>query len=199
MATNPPPASLMALLRVRVGLEPDDESKDVEIGAAYVAALTWLENYLDRYLEPGTYTETFTHVSANVVSLKGYPVETINTITPDEGEEVHYHLERTNGLLHFDGYLVSHELVIEYDAEPVVDGALLIALLGLFDVVWATFNTGTDQPAGSGAIKAITSDGARVEFDVSSGSSSGFGSIDPNSGMPVAIAGMLYGYKRWNV
>lgn len=200
MATNAPSDDLLKILRVRVGLDADDTSQDAAITAAYIGALSWLEAYLDRYLEPGTYTEVFTHIAANVISLKGYPVATINTIEDDDADPVHYHVEKKNGLIHFDGFAVAHELTVNYDAVPVIDGALMLALLGLFDVVWGAFNSSSnDESLGGGAIKAITSDGARVEFDVSGGGSAGFGAVDPNSGMPVAVAAMLHVYKRWNV
>lgn len=200
MATKPPSDSLLEILRVRIGLDPDDTSKDAEITAAYLAALSWLEQYLDRFLEPGTFTETFTHVAANVISLKGYPVDGIINMSSDNTDPIHYHVEARNGLIHFDGFLVAHELVVEYDATPVLEGAMMLALLGLFDVVWGTFtSSAAEESLGSGAIKAITSDGARVEFDVSSGASSSFGSIDPNSGMPMAVAAMLQVYRRWQV
>lgn len=198
MASNAPSPEMLQILRVRVGLAADDTSKDAAITAAYIGALSWLETYLDRYLEAGTYTEVFTHVAANVISLKGYPVDAIISMNADEDlTAVHYHLEKQNGLIHFDGFAVSHQLTVEYEATPVINGALQLALLGLFDVVWGVFNSTTAEESG-GAIKAISSDGARVEFDISGGGASGYGVIDPNSGMPVAVAAMLYGYKRWS-
>jgi hypothetical protein len=196
MASKPPSPELLELLRVRVGLAPDDASKDGEITAAYTGALSWIEQYLDRFMEAGTYSETFVHVASNKLSLKGYPVEEILSMTADEmsGPPLAYHVETKNGLVRFDGFAVAHEITVEYDAEPEISGAILAALLALFDVVWNSFNS-TSSEVESGVVKSITSDGARVEFDVSGGSSS-FGAVDPASGMPSAVAAMLHLYRR---
>lgn len=201
MATSAPSPELLEVLRVRVGLPADDTSKDDEITATYIAALSWMEAYLDRYLEPGTYTESFTHVAANVLSLKGYPVEAIVSMSSDnyDAPPVAYHVEEVNGLIHFDGYAVAHEIAVTYDAKPALTGALYMAFLSLFDSVWAQFHASTStDPVGTGAIKAISSDGARVEFDVSGSSSSSSG-IDPSSGLPFGVAAMLHLYRRESV
>jgi hypothetical protein len=199
MASKPPSPELLEMLRVRVGLAADDPSRDDEITAAYLGALSWIEQYLDRFMEAGTFTEKFTHVASNKLSLKGYPVESVASMTADDmsGPPISYHVEASNGLIRFDGFAVAHEITVVYDADPQISGAILAALLALFDVVWSTFNSSSSE-AEAGVVKSITSDGARVEFDVSGGSSS-FGAVDPSSGMPSAVAAMLHLYRRESV
>lgn len=194
MAINPPSAELLELLRVRVGLDADDDSQDAAISTTYIAALSWVEQYLDRYLEAGDYTEAFTHFAGHVASLRGYPVTAVASVTQDDNAEaVPYHLEARNGLVRFDGYAVAHELIVTYTAAPELTGALQVALLGVFDVVWMQLNATVTTDAGEGAVKSITSDGARVEFDVAGGAG---GAIDVSSGLPSAITSILNMFRR---
>ena len=197
MATKPPSAELLAILRVRIGLAADDVSKDAAITTAYLAALSWIEQYTDRFLEAGDYTETFTHFAGNTLSLKGYPVTAVlSIVNGTDGDDVaeFYHMEAGSGLLRFDGWMIAHEITVEYTAAPPVNGTLFVALLGVFDLVWLQFNaTVTEDASAGGAVKSIASDGARVEFDVSGGSA---GAIDPSSGLSASVAALLNMLRR---
>ena len=182
-------------LRQRIGLQPTDNSRDTEILLAMGVTQGLLEAYLDRFLTQKTYTEKFTHISRSVISLRGYPVDSIISVT---GTDVPYHLDAEAGLVHFDGYVHSHEVTIVYiggfDADAI-PGALEYAYLAAFDMVWQS-NQSVGGALGSGVVKSVASDGARVEFfDPTSGGASAVG-LDPESGLPVSVIGLLNLYRR---
>lgn len=197
MAVPIPSANVLQMLRVRIGLDGADTSQDAEIEMVYGLSVQWMENYLDRilYTQSGTEIETFTHVHKHTLSLRGYPTIGITTVVATEGENVlKYHLESSNGLLHFDGLMHAHELVVTYTMDDPMAGPLFLALLAIFDLAWANYNGTVDTDA-TGAVKAISSDGARVEFDVGS-ESYGIGGLDLGSGLPARVIGLLNGYRR---
>lgn len=189
--------NLMKLLRVRVGLGPDDTTKDTQIQTVYGVSFEWLETFLDRTLEPGTYTEVFTHWPMNILSLKGYPTTSIDSMLQPDDELAYtipgYHLEPANGLVHFDGLVAAHQLAVTYTCNPQVTGAMSVALLMMFDSNWRLFEASASTEP-TGALKVAVIDGMRTEYDTSA--SSGSGGIDPETGLPEAIAGALRMYRR---
>jgi hypothetical protein len=195
--SQPPlPGIPFELLRVRIGLLPTDTSRDLEIQMIWDGAIVSLENYLDRYLRPGDYVETFTHIVRNVISLKGYPVTAVASIVNSFGADVMaYHVEPLTGLVHFDGTLISHEAVISYTANPPLNGIMLVPVLALFDTLWGGYAGAGQVAVGGGAVKAISQDGARIEFDTSSGGAVASG-LDAATSMPAAFLGMLEAYRR---
>jgi hypothetical protein len=187
-----PTAATLALLRARIGLPPGDTTKDAELTAAWAMVTSWVETYLDRWLVPGAYEEVFTHVARKVLSLKAYPVIAITEFLGDVGTQVvDYHVEKPYGLVHMDGFVISHELTVLYDALPDVDGPIMLAMLSVFDSVWRDLSA-TEPSGGDGPVKAISSNGARVEFDLSAGGMD----IDAGSGLPTSVAYMLNLYRR---
>jgi hypothetical protein len=190
-----PNEDMLKLLRVRIGLPVDDASKDDLITAAYGASGRVLENYLDRSLESGGHSETFTHAANNVISLRAYPVDEIMTIVTAAGVEItSYHLEKSNGLIHFDSRQVQHEIMVTYTSLDPIDAVLGMALLSIFDQVYNSITAVSSGGAVSGgAIKSISSDGARIEYV--SGTESSVG-IDSASGIPTGVLGLLQAYRR---
>lgn len=194
MATPNP--TLLDQLRVKIGLAVGDASRDAEIIEVYSAVLQWLEDYLDRWLEPGIRIEQFVHVAGYGISLRGYPIDVYNgfTVTGDGESVTAAHLDSGNGWLHFDGHRAFHEVTVKYSQMDPIRGPLLLAVLALFDAYWGQVHGG-GAVAGGGAIKAISNDGARIEFDTSGGGSSLSGT-DPLSGLPSMVAAMLEPYRR---
>jgi hypothetical protein len=173
-------------------LPPGDTTKDAEITAAWAMVTSWVETYLDRWLVPGAYSEVFTHVARRVLSLKAYPVTAITSMIGEMGGGIiSYHVEKPNGLVHMDGFMLSHELTVLYDATPDVDGPIMLAMLSVFDSVWRDLSA-TEPSGGDGPVKAISSNGARVEFDLAAGGAD----IDAGSGLPTSVAYMLNLYRR---
>jgi hypothetical protein len=190
-----PNEDMLKLLRVRIGLPADDASKDAIITAAYGAAGSLLENYLDRSLQAGEHSEQFTHIANNVVSLRAYPIDDVTTIVTAAGAEITaYHVEKSNGLIHFDSRQSQHEIMISYTSLDPVDAVLGLALLSVFDQTYTSITAVSSGGAVSGgAIKSISSDGARIEYV--SGTESSVG-IDSASGLPSGIIGLLQAYRR---
>lgn len=194
MTTPVPSNATLALLRIRIGLDATDTSNDANLSTAYSVTVQWLENYLDRILfsETGTETETFTHLNLHVLSLKGYPTIDVTSITTSDSSP-EFHLEHKTGLIHFDGRLFAHEVTVVYTMEDPMVGPLQLAMLMVFDTVWS--NLASAGSVSGGAVKAISSDGARVEFDTSSAAALATG-IDPDTGLPAQVVGILQGFRR---
>lgn len=188
-----PDAAALATLRVRVGLQPDDTSKDPDISAIWGIATLLAEEYLDRFLRPGKYTEGFTHIDAKTVSLKGYPLTSMPVVTDHGGlRSIQFHVDGEKGLIYFDGEIVAHALSIEYDCAP--PKSVYLALAMLFDSLWSTAMASGGAVA-AGGIKSISSAGASITyFDPSSGG--GSGGINSDSGLPSGVAAMLNPFRR---
>lgn len=191
-----PNEDMLKLLRVRIGLPVDDASKDAIITVAYGAAGQILENYLDRSLEVGGHAETFVHIRNNVVSLRAYPIDEIESIVTASGFEITaYHVDKVTGLVHFDSGQVRHELMISYTSLDPIDAVLGLAVLSVFDQVYNSITAVNSGGAVSGgAIKSISSDGARIEY--MSGVDASTSGVDAASGIPTSIIGLLQAYRR---
>lgn len=188
-------------LRRRIGLDPDDGSMDTELYLAWVTAYSLVEQYTDRYLVPGQYVEYRTHINAAHISLKGYPVLTIDRLVNVEDESTvgldSYHVDFVNGLLMLDSRIIKHQIAIQYTIGDPVGGALFLAISRTFDRVWQELSTTADSLTDYGPVKAISSDGSRVEFDVGSPSGTTLG-VDIETGLPVTVIGVLQPYMRKN-
>ena len=110
--------------------------------------------------------------------------------------EVPYHIEKKTGRLVFDSRFYSHELTVNYSGGyAVLPADLEMALWRLFDSTWSVISATTSSaPVGGGAIKAISSQGARVEFDTSSAGSGMGGSGGLSDSFANSILD-LYGLK----
>jgi hypothetical protein len=164
--------------RVRIGLEPTDISKDAELTAAMEASLGFAEKYCDRFFMFKEDTAEFIHFTDSDVQLHRYPVTSVTSIDSNGSPVVvDYHIEKNTGRLVFDSRICSHTLLVAYSGGySVLPSDLELALWRLFDSNWSVISATTSTAAvGGGAIKAISSSGARVEFDTSSGNSSGMG------------------------
>ena len=193
-------------LRKRIGLEPDDPSKDTEITEAWTVAWAISESYLNRRLDyEATWLEVFTHFEGYVISLERYPVCAIETIVPVDGGTFKYHLESLTGLIHVDGRIKQHGFTITYsggyhedtagDPCPYIFPAdLMVAIKQIFDGIYA------DQEAGapglsSENIQSITiNDVGTIRWGGSgAGGAGGAGSIGYIPSTSVAI---MSPYKR---
>lgn len=178
-------------LRQHAGLAPSDASKDAEIEAAFLLALETLEAYLDRWLTLAAYTEQEVHVVGREISLKAYPLQSVESLKGDSGAALAYHAEKPTGVLKLDSFICYHTVDIEYTGGfQILPGPLQMALLATFDNVWAVYSP-TDS-GGAKEVKAMTVDGMRVEYNVSStsASASAFGAI------PASALSMLDPYRR---
>lgn len=173
-------------LRVRVGLNAADSSKDLEINAAYDLALDLMEKYCDRKFAYAAETEVFTHFDQNVASLIRYPIEDVTRVNLGGAD---FHVEKPNGLIHFDYHVHSHELVVEYTGGyKVLPPGLLLAFMQVFDKAWDAQSGGV---AGTvGGIKSARIGDLAISYDTSDPSlqaSSGgaMGGLVPTSAMSI--------------
>jgi len=103
------------ILRTRIGLTAGDTTRDADLTLAFDTALAIVERYCDRKFEALSSKETLIHVAKSVISLERYPIDRVKSLTVNGAASTEFHVERENGLIHFDGYTVGHEVVVEYD------------------------------------------------------------------------------------
>lgn len=183
------------LLRSRACLASSDDSRDVEITAAFTAALDTVGDYLDRELTKGEYTEIETHFSGSVMSLRAYPLESVSVVISGDGYEPPFHADKRNGQIKFDGHQSLHTLNCTYvGGYAVLPSTLMLAMLPVFDQVWAL----TSNAAGAVStkeVKATVIDGTRIEYFDPNSSSSNNGATDLGV-IPAATIEMLQPYRR---
>jgi hypothetical protein len=170
--------------RVRIGLDSTDTSKDAELTAAMGASLNFAEKYCDRFFMLKDEIAEEIHFTDKDVQLHRFPLVSITSINAD-GKPIaaEYHMEKTTGRVVFDSSICAHTLLVSYSGGyATLPSDLELALWKLFDAAWGLVSaTASTAAVGGGAIKAISSSGARVEFDTSSGSANlgGGGLSDP--------------------
>lgn len=163
-------------------------TQDVQLQAALDTALAWAETYCDRYFKYGPQEEIFTHTNGPTLSLKRYPIESIN-----KGGPAH-HFDADSGVVFLHDYNQKHQITVDYfGGYKTLPADLEMALWGTFDSVWSTMQSAGSAPVGGGAIKAISSDSQRIEYDTSGGAVVG---VDSNSGLPSMAAAILNSYVR---
>ena len=181
------------ILRERIGLDSTDKSEDVKLTAAHLATMNIAENYLDRKLDKMNEIEEHYHKSGGVISLRRYPIETINSITSDGAALTDYQLDDETGLIYAEARLSAKHLVINYEGgfdEYPED--LELAILDLFDNVYSQSITTGDSSL-SGAVSGYSIAGVgSIKFDTSEGSS--WGGI-----MPATSAAIFDQYRRESV
>jgi len=147
-------------LRVRIGLDGADASRDEDINAANALALSMMANYCDRYFDQVIDDqEVFTHLYAQSAPLKRYPVTAIDSIVDENARDIStvYHLGRYTGVIHFDYPVHFHEMLVTFTggyAEGEFPEDLLYAYYQIFDQQMAVIDTGTSP--GSANISSVT-------------------------------------------
>ncbi|RLC00591.1 MAG: hypothetical protein DRH90_18115 [Deltaproteobacteria bacterium] len=179
-------------LRVRIGLESSDASRDTDIQTASDTALALMAIYCDRYFDEligGT--EIFTHVSGETLGLKRYPVTQIQSMVDSNTNDVSaYHLGELTGIIHFDVPGRFHELTVVTDAgyaEGEFPDDLMVAYYQIFDQQMLAIETGGQSASN---IESVTvADVGTVRY----------GSTDASSGsyVPPLSQSILDAYKRY--
>lgn len=160
--------------RTRAGLESTDTSKDDLLNGAMQAAQSYAEKYCDRFFSLQDDVAEEIHFTHHEIQLHRFPLVSITSVMADGKPVVtDYHMNKTIGMVVFDARLCTHTVLISYSGGySPLPGDLEMALWRLFDSYYGAFSeSGVDPSGATGAIKAISSSGARVEFDVSSGGS----------------------------
>jgi hypothetical protein len=140
-----------ARLRARVGLDPADDSQDVQLNACLADATAMVELYLDRQLTGGQVVEQFEH-GDRVLILRAWPVTAVASITTAvDGlavDPTSYYVNLQAGRIYprsAVGYYVipgecwpTAALIVAYTGGyTALPTPLEWALLQLFDLLWA--------------------------------------------------------------
>lgn len=182
--------------RVRVGLAPDDTSQDAMLTTAMGASLSFAEKYCDRKFMRKLESEEFIHFNQAKVQLIRYPVESVSSVGRDNTAVTDYHIDKPDGRITFDGRINAHVLTIAYlGGYDVLPTDLEMALWRLFDSAYGEISSG-GSTAGTGQIKAISSAGAKIEFNVGSSSGSVAAAGGANTPGGAFAASILDFYKR---
>jgi hypothetical protein len=195
-ADAPPPVALvpgwdLPNARVRIRLAATDTARDAELAAVMALSLAAVEHYTNRFIGQKTGEEEIViPLYGTRIQLHRLPVQQITSITSVHGATIaDYHVDRRAGLLRFP-FFCAHEVSVVYDG-GLIDDVLLFALWQVFDSAWAA-TTGAASVSTGAAIKAISSDGARVEYDTGGASVSG---AMPVGLIPGLIAQLLDPYR----
>lgn len=201
----------LATAKLRLGKPVDPSTEDTMITLAMDAAMQFAESYCDRKFTSQVDSETFVHVQANTISLRRFPITTVNQITVDGNilapnlYQVHYHADNQVGLIMFDAAIFCHALIVDYEGGfSVLPADLEMVLWRLFDWAWGNISAGgTEGVQPIGAVKALTiPDVGRVEFSTNNDNSFGGGAAS-SPYQPVEFLGslgtILDFYRRWQV
>lgn len=181
----------LATAKTRLGIT--GTTQDAAVQAALDVAVALAERYCDRKLAYGVDTVRFYHFSGDTMFLPRYPIVQVfaSTGLPDE-VKVHHRL----GTLEFHAATFIEEAEISYaGGYQVYPPDLEMSLWLMFDGIWPTMSGQGAAAAGGGAIKAIRSNGASIEYDTSSGASGGFASSGAD-GLPIGATSVLDTYRR---
>lgn len=130
--------------------------------------------------------------------LPRYPVDKIIKVSVNDKRHVH----KQTGIIAFDRPVFADTITVDYSGGyKTIPSDLELALWEIFDNFWgrhtASPSSGT-AAVGGGPIKSITSDGATVSFDTSSGAatSSTPTSLNLDTGLPYSAQSILDLYVR---
>ena len=214
---------LLVVLRIRIGLQPDDDSKDLLIEQAYMAALAMCETFCDRWFEFKVgQVEQFGPTRTRSLLLRRYPVLQVTSIVTGMGESLpltNYSLLQEAGIvMGVAPWLVTWTApvpgiwmpgdpayTVTYDGgfDPLPPDLSLAVALG-FDAVWyATPGAGALPGQANLPVKSVSVVGVgSMDFDAS-GSGSGSGHTDGASGswslLPQMATDILQRYKHASV
>lgn len=179
-------------LRVRVGLAATDPASDPQIDVGLAAAFDLVEKYLDRKLAYDSQVEEFVHTAAYTISLIRYPVESITPTNDIKAKS--YHLDKDKGLIHFDSYKRSHDMVISYTGGyKVLPEGLKLAILSVFDSLWGDISG--SGGVSTGGIKTIKAGDLSVTYD-SAGATSASSGTAMGGYIPAMAKALLDQYRR---
>lgn len=175
-------------------------AQDALLTTALNAALAVAEQYCDRRFLYKRDTVAFYDAKNRALILSRYPIDTINSITSKASgaavDSSGYHVHHWNGMIYFHGAPFFDEIQIDYTGGyQTLPADLELALWLILDTLWPSLSGSGAAAAGGGAIKAIRSNGASVEYDTSGNAGGGIASASA-SGMPVGAMSILHFYRR---
>lgn len=185
-------------LRVAAGLAATDNSQDAEIDVVIQTAMAMIENYCDRKFPLQDTVERFTHKQGYSVTLARYPIVQINSVRGDNNQTILFHVNNDNGVVHFDGRVHAHEIVIDYRggyAPDAIPADLEFVIINLFKTLWDAQQGGGSVGVAIGAVKNAKIGDLSLSYETGSGASSDGGSQLLSSTWTT----ILDYYKRYSV
>ena len=187
------------VLRTRVGLQPDDASRDPQLEQAAGVALALVETWLDRKLMfLDKEREQLTCEGGGALLLHRWPVTRIDMIAPAGigAELTHWIVDEARGIVHLRHH--RGPVYVEYAGGfAVLPADLQQAILLVFDKVWLEF-------AGFAAVQPVLNEGLRrvqvtgvgaldYESIYARGS---FAEVNALGAIPAMASGILAAYRR---
>lgn len=159
-------------------------------------ALAVVEDWLDRKIKLGTYTETF--FETNTVLLKAWPVTTITTIggvAPDSAIRI----DKQAGII-FNSYIDNQDIVYEGGwADADIPLPVSLAINAVFDSLWSSvpgFGLTQAVATSAGEIKKFSVNGISIEYFGDTTTSSSSSSSSSSSFIPEGMQEILKFYRR---
>lgn len=139
--------------RVRVGLSPDDTSKDPQLIGGINASLAIAENYCDRYFVwMENEVARFYYQASKRYTLQRYPIEQVVQVIDSDGNFPEYRTHHLLGRIELKNYNYAQELQITYTAGyRVFPADLELALWGIFDATYASIDKAMSGTGGASA------------------------------------------------
>ena len=189
----------LATAKTRLGILDTTQDALLQIGLDTAIALA--ENYCKRLFPYASEVAHFYYPTANTLSLPRYPVEQVASITGTKSGAAisDYKVDKSAGLIEFGRHDYYHRGPNQIDVTyaggyKTYPADLELAFWMIFDTLWPTLSsTGGAAPTTGGAVKSISSDGARIEYDVSGGSVAG---VDSDTGLPTMSINILDNYVK---
>jgi len=146
--------------KARLGLT--DATKDLQVQLALDACLAIAESYCDRHFLWTHETAKFYDIYARRLQLSRYPLTSVVSVLDNSGNAIsstHYKVHHAYGYIQFKHYITDWEAQVEYEGGyKVLPADLLIALWGIFDIVWPSINgsSGGAATVAPGSISSIS-------------------------------------------
>jgi len=177
--------------KTRLGIEPDDLSKDVQIQTALDVALNVAEKYCNRFFLQRSETVKFYHTATRVFQFKRYPI--LEVSKGAENAKVHH----TSGHVEFAHAIVREEMEFEYvGGYAVLPPDLEMALWMIFDNAYRELEPNASKGLSDGLKKLQITGVGSVDYGTSGSSSDGTGTSALVGGMiPLTATGILDLYR----
>ena len=186
------------LATAKVRLKIADATQDAALQGMLNAALSLAERYCNRGFAYKAERVTFYDGHYASLPMPRFPIEQVIKISNSVGQ---YHVHSQTGLISLHRPHFLDKIEVDYaGGYKVLPADLELALWEIFDNLWSRHTASATSGAavtGGGAVKSISSDGARIEFDVSGGAAVATpNALNYDSGMPYSAQSILDLYRR---
>lgn len=191
---------MLEMLKLILGIT--DNTQDDYLNSLLDVSQEYVENYLDRKLDVGTYEDYVEVNQRSTIDLRQYPAIKVNHIENLDGNEIEdYRVVKPSGRIRLNR-IIDGDFIIEYEAgyetlpawaqKAIVDTAVALSS--------QAGAGGGASSAGTGAIKSEEIVGvAKITYDTGS-SSSGLFSVGGDNGsvgmLPFSVVQMLEPHKN---